>query len=127
VLVAADLPHLSHLGVRARQERLPFAACADAGLVASEVGPLIGKRVRLHVTADGVRLKVLPPSSDAAAGALLAAEEAGGDWSDDELSVHKFFFLLSKIADLNHSPLTRKNHFNLYSYQEYKLIRVSIY
>ena len=85
VLVAADLPHLSHLGVRARQERLPFAACADAGLVASEVGPLIGKRVRLHVTADGVRLKVLPPSSDAAAGALLAAEEAGGDWSDDEL------------------------------------------
>ena len=86
VLVAADLPHLSHLGVRARQERLPFAACADAGLVASEVGPLVGKRVRLHVTADGVRLKVLPSPDAAGAGAaLFAAEEAGGDWSDDEL------------------------------------------
>lgn len=91
VLVAADLPHLSHLGVRARQERLPFAACADAGLVALEVGPLVGQRVRLHVTSDGVRLKVLPPSpspsssSPSAPSPAFAAEEAGGDWSDDEL------------------------------------------
>ena len=92
VLVAADLPHLSHLGVRARQERLPFAACADAGLVGSEVDPFVGKRVRLHVTADGVKLKLLPPwssAADAAAAApgtpSFAAEEAGGDWSDDEL------------------------------------------
>jgi phosphoglucan, water dikinase len=56
VVLCQDLPHLSHLGVRARQERVPFATCVSHAALARDVTPLLGSPVRLSVTSDGVSL-----------------------------------------------------------------------
>ena len=42
VILAHSLPHLSHLGVRARQEKVVFVTCEDEDTLASTVKPLIG-------------------------------------------------------------------------------------
>ncbi len=52
IALGHPLPHLSHLGVRARQARVPFAACAGREHL-HELEHLIGKPVRLRVTVDG--------------------------------------------------------------------------
>ena len=57
VLVARGVPHLSHLGVRARQVRLPFAACPDAAIVDAAVSGLEGEWVRVCVRPDGVTVE----------------------------------------------------------------------
>ena len=57
VLVARGVPHLSHLGVRARQARLPFAACPDGAIVDAAVGGLDGDWVRVCVRPDGVSVE----------------------------------------------------------------------
>jgi phosphoglucan, water dikinase len=56
VLLLQDIPHLSHLGVRARQVRLPFAACADIGGGCEDDGvdrALVGQAVSVAIAADG--------------------------------------------------------------------------
>lgn len=45
VILAHSLPHLSHLGVRARQEKVVFVTCEDADTMSAAVKPLIGKRL----------------------------------------------------------------------------------
>ena len=42
VILAHSLPHLSHLGVRARQEKVVFVTCEDEDTMAATVKPLIG-------------------------------------------------------------------------------------
>lgn len=42
VILAHSLPHLSHLGVRARQEKVVFVTCEDQDTMAATVKPLIG-------------------------------------------------------------------------------------
>ena len=42
VILAHSLPHLSHLGVRARQEKVVFVTCEDQDTLAATVKPLIG-------------------------------------------------------------------------------------
>jgi phosphoglucan,water dikinase len=62
IALGHPLPHLSHLGVRARQARVPFAACADrAHLRALE--PLVGKNVRLRVTPEGLSVQEEAPGA----------------------------------------------------------------
>jgi phosphoglucan,water dikinase len=53
VILRHEVPHLSHLGVRARQERVPFVGCEDAALLDATLGPLLGKRVALSASAEG--------------------------------------------------------------------------
>ncbi|GMH42043.1 hypothetical protein BSKO_09962 [Bryopsis sp. KO-2023] len=56
IILCQELPHLSHLGVRARQEKLVFASCWDNDVLDSEVRSLTGENVKLDVGAGGVTL-----------------------------------------------------------------------
>ena len=57
VVLCQELPHLSHLGVRARQERVPFATCAEPQVVEEQLAPLVGSQVVLDVSADSVTVE----------------------------------------------------------------------
>lgn len=57
VVLCQGLPHLSHLGVRARQERVPFVAVEEQEFINSNIQPLVGKQVTLQVEQDGASLK----------------------------------------------------------------------
>ena len=71
VVLARDLPHLSHLAIRARQEHVPLAATEDKDthLAAKR---LIGQQVALRVTADGVSLAPATEADVAAAAGGLS-------------------------------------------------------
>ncbi len=49
VILAHSLPHLSHLGVRARQEKVVFVTCEDKDTMAATVKPLIGMDASRHM------------------------------------------------------------------------------
>eukprot|EP00878_Enallax_costatus_P003846 GHUV01004062.1.p1 GENE.GHUV01004062.1~~GHUV01004062.1.p1 ORF type:complete len:1053 (+),score=249.89 GHUV01004062.1:1558-4716(+) len=75
VVLAQELPHLSHLGVRARQEKVPFAMLDDPDMVKSDVRPLLSQQVALAVTSDQVTL-AKPTEAQLAAAAAAAGEQA---------------------------------------------------
>jgi phosphoglucan,water dikinase len=52
IALGHPMPHLSHLGVRARQGRIAFAATVDQKHL-KDFESLVGKRVQLNVTPDG--------------------------------------------------------------------------
>ncbi|KAI5402197.1 phosphoglucan, water dikinase, chloroplastic [Lathyrus oleraceus] len=54
-ILKQELPHLSHLGVRARQEKVVFVTCEDEEKIA-DIQRLVGSRVRLEASAAGVKL-----------------------------------------------------------------------
>ncbi|XP_010424348.1 PREDICTED: phosphoglucan, water dikinase, chloroplastic-like [Camelina sativa] len=55
VMLLQELPHLSHLGVRARQEKIVFLTCDDDDKVA-DIRRLVGKFVRLEASPSHVNL-----------------------------------------------------------------------
>ncbi|KAF3616638.1 hypothetical protein FXO38_34413 [Capsicum annuum] len=55
VVLLQNLPHLSHLGIKARQEKVVFVTCNDDDKV-SDVRQLLGKYVRLEASSTGVKL-----------------------------------------------------------------------
>nr|XP_009416602.2 PREDICTED: phosphoglucan, water dikinase, chloroplastic [Musa acuminata subsp. malaccensis] len=55
VVLLQELPHLSHLGVRARQEKVTFVTCEDDDRIAS-IRKLEGKYVRLEASATHVEV-----------------------------------------------------------------------
>ncbi|XP_074574253.1 phosphoglucan, water dikinase, chloroplastic [Curcuma longa] len=61
VVLLQEMPHLSHLGVRARQEKVAFVTCEDDDKIAS-IRKLEGKYVRLEASSTGV--EVFPASRD---------------------------------------------------------------
>ncbi|XP_060181699.1 phosphoglucan, water dikinase, chloroplastic [Lycium barbarum] len=92
VVLLQELPHLSHLGVRARQEKVVFVTCDDDDKV-SDVKQLIGKFVRLEASSTGVKLTasssesrpdVSPnkPSSSTASSAGAASSDNGASSID---------------------------------------------
>ena len=56
VVLCHDIPHLSHLGVRSRQERVPFATVLSEDAIAQDLKPLVGQDVQLVVGASGTRV-----------------------------------------------------------------------
>ncbi|KAJ4887966.1 hypothetical protein Rs2_27714 [Raphanus sativus] len=56
VMLLQELPHLSHLGVRARQEKIVFVTCDDDEKVA-DMRRLVGKYVSLEASPSHVTLK----------------------------------------------------------------------
>ena len=56
ILLAHSIPHLSHLGVRARQARIPFASADGRGQLDPFQG-LLGQQVALRLNADGLSLE----------------------------------------------------------------------
>jgi phosphoglucan,water dikinase len=71
ILVGHPIPHLSHLGVRARQARVPFAAAVRPQQL-GDYEPFVGKMVCLSVTPEGPSLREAEPAKDKA----LAVPEA---------------------------------------------------
>ncbi|XP_027165798.1 phosphoglucan, water dikinase, chloroplastic [Coffea eugenioides] len=59
IVLLQELPHLSHLGVRARQEKVVFVTCDDDDKV-TDIKDMNGKYVRLEASSEGVKLS---PSS----------------------------------------------------------------
>ncbi|KAJ0232378.1 Phosphoglucan [Hirschfeldia incana] len=57
VMLLQELPHLSHLGVRARQEKIVFVTCDDDDKVA-DIRRLVGKYVSLEASPSHVNLKL---------------------------------------------------------------------
>ncbi|XP_043719227.1 phosphoglucan, water dikinase, chloroplastic-like [Telopea speciosissima] len=55
VVLLQELAHLSHLGVRARQEKVVFVTCEDDDKIAG-IRELTGKSVRLEASSTGVDL-----------------------------------------------------------------------
>ncbi|KAG2301304.1 hypothetical protein Bca52824_029955 [Brassica carinata] len=55
VMLLQELPHLSHLGVRARQEKIVFVTCDDDEKVAN-IRKLVGKYVSLEASPSHVNL-----------------------------------------------------------------------
>lgn len=68
IALVHPLPLLSHLGVRARQARLPFAACAEREHL-KDFERFVGKLVRLRVTTDGLSLQEAAQGARGATGA----------------------------------------------------------
>lgn len=54
IILCQELPHLSHLGVRARQEHLVFTTCTDDDLINNDIQGLLDKFVELDASSDGV-------------------------------------------------------------------------
>ncbi|XP_039037802.1 phosphoglucan, water dikinase, chloroplastic-like [Hibiscus syriacus] len=61
VVLLQELPHLSHLGVRARQEKVVFVTCEDDEKV-SDIQKHAGKYMSLEASSSGVNLT--PSSND---------------------------------------------------------------
>ncbi|KAL6970881.1 Phosphoglucan, water dikinase, chloroplastic [Sarracenia purpurea var. burkii] len=61
VVLLQELPHLSHLGVRARQEKVVFVTCEDDDKIV-DIKKLNGKYVRLEASSTGVN--IIPSFSD---------------------------------------------------------------
>lgn len=55
VILLQELPHLSHLGVRARQEKVVFVTCED-GDKSADIKNMSGKSVRIEASSAGVNL-----------------------------------------------------------------------
>ncbi|KAJ6844705.1 phosphoglucan, water dikinase, chloroplastic-like [Iris pallida] len=84
VVLLQELPHLSHLGVRARQENVAFVTCEDEDKVA-DIRKLEGKFVRLE--ASSTRVDISTVSSDNSNGFLPQDLLGNGTASSEELSV----------------------------------------
>ncbi|CAO2041269.1 unnamed protein product [Urochloa humidicola] len=83
VILLQELPHLSHLGVRARQEKVVFVTCEDDETIAN-VRLLEGKCVRLEASSSNVDLSVVSNEDGSAApssGENLFAQESPKEFS----------------------------------------------
>ncbi|KAK1593005.1 hypothetical protein Q3G72_034339 [Acer saccharum] len=63
VILLQELPHLSHLGVRARQEKVVFVTCEDNDKV-KDLEMFTGKYVRLEASSTGVNINLSSPDSN---------------------------------------------------------------
>lgn len=84
VVLRQTLPHLSHLGVRARQEGMAFACMDDEGAYAQDVSPLLGKQVVLDCSGATASLKEAAADDSgtvAAKGAVASRDMANGHGS----------------------------------------------
>ena len=57
IILGHEMPHLSHIGVRARQKGVVFCVCEDGDRFV-QMEHLVGKQVKLIVTADAVSLEI---------------------------------------------------------------------
>eukprot|EP00879_Flechtneria_rotunda_P003769 GHRR01004008.1.p1 GENE.GHRR01004008.1~~GHRR01004008.1.p1 ORF type:complete len:728 (+),score=269.14 GHRR01004008.1:2494-4677(+) len=96
VILTQDLPHLSHLGVRARQERVPFATLDDSTLLHSTVKPLVGKQVALTVSPDDVTLTAATEAQ--AAQAATADAAASGSSAKTQMPASGNAGSISKVS-----------------------------
>uniref|UniRef100_A0A803LZL4 CBM20 domain-containing protein n=1 Tax=Chenopodium quinoa TaxID=63459 RepID=A0A803LZL4_CHEQI len=95
VILLQELPHLSHLGVRARQEKVAFVTCEDDDS-ASYFKKLSGQYVRLEASSGGVDIQPcspgetnndpiidIPPSHDPSTAGLVESDDSSSSLSID--------------------------------------------
>jgi phosphoglucan,water dikinase len=80
IVLGHALPHLSHLGVRARRQSTVFVACEDLDTFAG-LKRLEGKNAELAATPDSVRLEAAAPSRPAAPAGQETVEAPEADLS----------------------------------------------
>ena len=103
VVLMHELPHLSHLAIRARQEGVVFATCTSEEEIEQLVGNFVGKNVCMNANQQKVTLaEASPPAgsgreSDALESAKEEAvtEKEEGVVQPQELHVKKSSFLCS--------------------------------
>ncbi|KAL3145446.1 2,3-dihydroxyphenylpropionate/2,3-dihydroxicinnamic acid 1,2-dioxygenase, variant 2 [Trebouxia sp. C0009 RCD-2024] len=75
VILAHSLPHLSHLGVRARQEKVVFVTCEDKDTMNATVKPLVGQRIQVKASLEGVTFAPAPDTTPASPPSLKGATQ----------------------------------------------------
>ncbi|XP_011074900.1 phosphoglucan, water dikinase, chloroplastic [Sesamum indicum] len=99
VILMQELPHLSHLGVRARQEKVVFVTCEDDENVA-DIKMLIGKFVRLEASSAGVSL--IPTSAKSTNGNIpLENQSTTGSPEVGSSEGNTTSSLTGKTSDIN--------------------------
>ncbi|XP_073021561.1 phosphoglucan, water dikinase, chloroplastic-like [Primulina eburnea] len=88
VILMQELPHLSHLGVRARQEKVVFVTCEDDEKVAY-IKTLDGKFVELEASTTGVTLT--PSLSDSRNGNITLEKQTSTADNSHSSRVIKFY------------------------------------
>jgi len=86
VVLCHELPHLSHLGVRARQEAVVFATCTDKDVAAGLRG-MVGSVVDFKAAPEGVVVRGAGSSAAIPAAAASAPAPAPADPATREESV----------------------------------------
>ncbi|KAK3262633.1 2,3-dihydroxyphenylpropionate/2,3-dihydroxicinnamic acid 1,2-dioxygenase, partial [Cymbomonas tetramitiformis] len=81
VILCQELPHLSHLGVRARQESVAFATCEDSDTLVG-LKSMVGQRIRLDASAAGVQASLPAPRQRRKASTVPISERALGSGVD---------------------------------------------
>lgn len=71
------MPHLSHLGVRARQEHVVFVACEDEAAVQEQLLPLLGQDIALSAGAQGFSVRLGGGGGGSASGSGEGAASSG--------------------------------------------------
>ncbi|TYK17008.1 phosphoglucan [Cucumis melo var. makuwa] len=98
VVLLQELPHLSHLGVRARQEKVVFVTCEDEERV-SVLQKLLGKFVRMEASATGVH--ICPPSDSSPNNFPISTDKFPARTAPDE---YVFTFEKSSMEDPSLPP-----------------------
>ncbi|KAK9842786.1 hypothetical protein WJX74_002436 [Apatococcus lobatus] len=77
VILCHSLPHLSHLGVRARQEKVVFVTCEDEETLQQDVHPLVGQQVIVRASGESVKIEAHSGTAAAEAEPSKAQPESG--------------------------------------------------
>ncbi|XP_038877930.1 phosphoglucan, water dikinase, chloroplastic [Benincasa hispida] len=93
VVLLQELPHLSHLGVRARQEKVVFVTCEDEERI-SVLRKLLGNFVRMEASATAVH--IFPPSDSSTDNFPISTEKFPARTAPDE---YVFTFEKSSMED----------------------------
>ncbi|XP_024534041.1 phosphoglucan, water dikinase, chloroplastic isoform X1 [Selaginella moellendorffii] len=88
VILQQELPHLSHLGVRARQEKVVFVTCDDDDKI-KEMRSLLGKSIKLESSSVGVRVSTQGAEQGASSTARETEKGAHDEASVSESKVVK--------------------------------------
>lgn len=103
VVLQHELPHLSHLGVRARQEKVVFVTCDDEDKIAS-LRPLLNRPVEFVASSEFVHIRpyeLVPPKEETKSQLkeTLVNDEVGPSYIR--------LTTLSKVADPIHHEVVR--------------------
>ena len=97
VILMQELPHLSHLAIRARQEGVIFATCTSEEEVTSLLERLQGKQVVFEASQQGVTVTERAPGSTPGGGEQTKSEPSGAVAEDtaEPIEITKSAYLAS--------------------------------
>lgn len=111
IILKQQIPHLSHLGVRARQENIPFISCEDTTFLDDNLQSLIGKNIAMVAHPDDLTFQELTDAD--MSGAWTSAIRQSNDKSQNDLN--------NTIAHATHSNID----FSMDKFDRISLMRLS--